>query len=308
MFLAGQLNAQKVYAIGSLNTAEQFVDALEGFKSRLAELGYREGANVRFAFHNSKGNAEMLKSMARKLVDEKVDMIVTTSTSGTVAAAKATVGTGIPVIFLSAGNPERLVRNYGTSGTNLAGISSASLALTAKRYELLRELYPRAKKVAMPLAPTGVNYEAIIAEVRQSAPKLGFAVAELQVHSGADISRIALSINNKTYDGIFMPADSLVSEGIELLIRQGIKEKLPVVCSLLVNVKRGCLLTYASDFGALGKQGAVLADKIMRGAKPADLPIELPEKIHLALNQKTALAIGLRIPRDLLLRADEVFE
>jgi len=305
---ADRVNAQKIYTIGSLNTANQFVDAFEGFKSRMAELGYKQGQNVRYDYHNSKGNAEVLRTMAQKLVQDKVDMIVTTSTTGTVTAAKATVGTGIPVVFLSAGNPQKLVKNYNTSGSNLAGISSASLELTAKRFELLRELYPRAKRIAMPLDPKGVNYQAIIAEIQESIPRLGYVVSEVHVLSVADVAKVAPSITSKNYDGIFMPADSLVSEGIEELVRQSIKEKLPLATSLLVNVKRGCLLTYASDYTALGKQGAVLADKILKGAKPADLPIELPDKIHLALNLKTAQAIGLKIPRELLLRADVTFE
>ncbi|MDO8700160.1 MAG: ABC transporter substrate-binding protein [Deltaproteobacteria bacterium] len=302
------MNAQKIYTIGSLNTADQFVDAFEGFKSRMAELGYKQGQNVRYDYHNSKGNAEVLRTMAQKLVQDKVDMIVTTSTTGTVTAAKATVGTGIPVVFLSAGNPQKLVKNYNTSGSNLAGISSASLELTAKRFELLRELYPRAKKIAMPLDPKGVNYQAIIAEIQESAPRLGYVVSEVHVLSVADVAKVAPSITSKNYDGIFMPADSLVSEGVEELVRQSIKEKLSLATSLLVNVKRGCLLTYASDYTALGKQGAVLVDKILKGAKPADLPIELPDKILLALNLKTAKAIGLKIPRELLLRADVTFE
>ena len=305
---ADRVNAQKIYTIGSLNTANQFANAFEGFKGRMLELGYKEGQNVRYDYRNSKGNADALRSMAQQLVDDKVDMIVTTSTTGTVTAAKATAGTRIPVVFLSAGNPQKLVKNYGTSGSNLAGISSASLELTAKRFELLRELYPRAKRIAMPVDPNGVNYQAIIAEIQESTPRLGYAVSEVHVLSVSDVAKVALSITRKSYDTIFTPADTLVTEGIESLVKQAIKEKMPSVTSLLVNVKRGCLLTYASDYTTLGKQGAVLADKILKGANPADLPIELPDKILLALNLKTAKAIGLKIPKEILLRTDETFE
>ncbi|MDP2604569.1 MAG: ABC transporter substrate-binding protein [Deltaproteobacteria bacterium] len=306
--VADRASAQNIYIIGSLNTGNQFADAFEGFKGRMAELGYKEGRNVRYDYHNSKGNAEALKSMAQKLVGDKVDMIITTTTTGTVAAAKATVGTRIPVVFLSAGNPQRLVKNYSTSGNNLAGISSASMELVAKRFELLRELYPRIKRVAMPVDPNGVNYQAIVAEINASTPKLGFIVSEIHVHKVADIAKVAPMIKSKDYDAIFSPVDSLVTEGIEPLVNQAIAEKIPSATSLLVNVKRGCLLTYASDYAALGKQGAVLADKILKGAKPSDLPIELPDKILLALNLKTAKAIGLKIPKNILLRTDETFE
>jgi len=301
-------NAQKIYTIGSLNTADQFADAFEGFKSRMTELGYKQGQNVRYDYHNSKGDVDVLKRAAQKLVDDKVDLIVTTSTTGTVAAAKATVGARIPVVFLSAGNPQKLVKNYSGSGSNLAGISSASLELTAKRLELLRELYPRAKRIAMPVDPKGVNYQGIMAEIQESAPKLGFVVSEIHVQSVADIAKVAPSIVSKIYDAIFTPADTLMTVGIEVLAKQAIKEKIPSVTSMLVNVKRGCLLTYASDYAALGKQGAVLVDKILKGAKPADLPIELPDKILLALNLSTAKSIGLKIPKEILLRTDETFE
>jgi putative ABC transport system substrate-binding protein len=182
------------------------------------------------------------------------------------------------------------------------------MELVAKRFELLRELYPRIKRVAMPVDPTGVNYQSIVAEINASTPKLGFTVSEIHVHDVADIAKVAPMIKSKDYDAIFSPVDSLVTEGIEPLVKQAIAEKMPSVTSLLLNVKRGCLLTYASDYAALGKQGAVLADKIFKGTKPADLPIELPDKILLALNLTTAKAIGLKIPKDILLRADETFE
>jgi putative tryptophan/tyrosine transport system substrate-binding protein len=305
---AGPADAQKVFTIGSLNTADQFLDAFDGFKVRMAELGYKEGRNVRYEYHNSKGNAETLKAIADKLVRDKVDMIVTTATTGTVAAAKATVGTTIPVVFLSAGNPEKLVKNYSTSGSNLAGISSASLELTGKRFELLKELAPRTKKIAMPIDVKGVNYQAIVTEARDSAGKMGLMIQEIPVRGVDDIASAVAAVQRTTYDAVFSPADTVISEGIEVVVQQAIKEKLPAITSLLVNVKRGCLATYAADYPTLGRQGAILADKILKGIKPADLPIELPNKINLALNLRTAKAIRLKFSKEMLLRADEVFE
>jgi putative ABC transport system substrate-binding protein len=300
--------AQKIITIGSLNTADQFLDAVEGFKARMGELGYKEGQNIRFEYRNSKGNAEKLRAMALELVQQKVDMVVTTSTTATVAAAKATESTRIPVVFLSAANPQLLVKDFSGSGSNLAGISSASLELTAKRFELLKELVPNAKRMAVPVDPKGVNYNTIVEENRQAASKLGFVISEIHVRSIDDIASAVEAISRKSYDAIFSPADTLVSAGIEWVVKQAIKEKLPAITALLVNVNRGCLATYAADYAALGKQGAVLADKILKGAKPAALPVELPEKIKLSLNLKTAKAIGIQIPKTMLLRADEVVE
>jgi putative ABC transport system substrate-binding protein len=300
--------AQKMITIGSLNTADQFLDAFEGFKDRMSKLGYREGQTVHYEYHNSKGDAERLRASAQELVQAKVSMIVTTSTTGTVAAAKATRGAGIPVVFLSAANPQLLIKDFSGSGSNLAGISSASLELTAKRFELLRELAPGAKKMAMPVDPQGVNYKMIVDENRQAVAKLGFLIEEVHVRSLEEIAPAVGAITRKNYDGVFSPADTLISAGIDWVVKQSIKEKLPTITALLVNVKRGCLATYASDYIALGKQGAVLADKILKGAKPAALPVELPDKIKFALNLKTAKAIGMKISKEMLLRADEVFE
>jgi ABC-type uncharacterized transport system substrate-binding protein len=308
IFATNAAAAEKILTIGSLNTADQFIDAFQGFKSRMAELGYKEGHNIRYEYHNSQGNAEQLRAMTRKLVQDKVNMIVTTSTTGTVAAAKATKGTGIPVVFLSAANTQLLVKGFSGSGNNLAGISSASLELTGKRFELVRELVPGAKRMVMPVDPKGVNYRMIVEENRVAAAKLGFTISELHVRDVAEIASAVQTISRKTYDAVFSPADTVVTAGIDWVVKQAIKEKLPIVTALLVNVKRGCLATYASDYGALGKQGAVLADKILKGAKPANLPVELPDKIKLVLNLKTAKAIGLKIPETMLLRADEVIE
>lgn len=211
-------------------------------------------------------------------------------------------------MFLSAGNSQKLFKSFSGSGNNLAGISSASLELTGKRFELLKELAPRTKKIAIPLDPNGVNYQAIVAEVQATAPKFGLEYSEIHVRRVEEMRMVAQSITRKKYDAIYHPPDSLVTEGIEQVVDQAIKEKLPLMTSLLVNVKRGCLATYAADYPALGKQAAALADKIFKGSKPSELPIELPYKLNLVLNLQTAKAIDLKIAKEILLRADQVFE
>src|ERR687898_762270 len=305
---ASQAEAQRIYSIGSLNTGDSFINAFEGFRDRMTELGYRERQNVRYQYYNSRGNEELLRTIAHKLVYDKVDLIVTSSTTATVAAARATQGTPIPVVFLSAGNSQKLFKSFAGSGNNLAGISSASLELTGKRFELLKELAPGTKKIALPLDPNGVNYQAIVAEVQATAPKFGFGYTEIHVRRVEEIATISQSITRKKYDAIYHPPDSLVTEGVQQVVDQAIKEKLPLLTSLLVNVQRGCLATYAADYPALGKQAAALADKIFKGIKPSELPIELPYKLNLVLNLQTAKAIDLKISREMLLRADQVFE
>jgi putative tryptophan/tyrosine transport system substrate-binding protein len=301
-------DAQKVYAVGSLNTADQFISAFEGFRDRMAELGYREKHNVHYQYYNAKGNSELLATLAQKMVQDSVDLIVTSSTSATVAAAKAAEKNRIPVLFLSAGNPEMLVKSYAGSGSNLAGISSASTELVQKRFELLKELAPAAKKLTVLHYPGGVNHKANIVETRVAAARLGLKLQEINVMSVAEIEKAMHGINRSAADAIFMPPESLLTEGIDTIVKHATKQKMPLITSLLGNVKRGCLATYAANYRALGKQAAALADKILKGTNPGTLPIEMPDKVNLVINLKAAKAIDLTIPKELLLRADEVFE
>ena len=300
--------AQRVYRVGSLNTGEQFARSFDGFKSRMAELGYVEGRNVRYDFRNAKGSDEILLKLAHQLAQDKVDLIVTTSTTATVAAAKATADTNIPVVFLSSGNAQILVKSFASSGSNLAGISSASMEITGKRFELLRELAPWVKRIAVFNNPAGVNYQSIVTEVGEAARKLGYSVREIKTTSLEEIARAVPTVTRQVADSIFTPPDSLVTEAIDIVVQQSIKERLPVITSLAANVSKGCLATYAADYVSLGRQGAALVDKIFKGIKPADLPVEFPEKLNLVINLKTAKAIGLKVPKEILLRADEVIE
>jgi putative ABC transport system substrate-binding protein len=311
LFLAGftpTAGAQKVYSIGSLNTAEQFISAFEGFKNRMTELGYRENHNVRYQSYNSRGESDLLVTLGHKLVQDKVDLIVTSSTSASAAAVKATERNPIPILFLSAGNPEKLVKGYAGSGNNLAGISSASLELLEKRFELLKELAPAAKRLAVLHYPPGINYKSNILQTREAAARFNLKLREFNVTNGEEMEKSSGAINRSDFDAIFSPPESFITEKVEVIVRQAIKEKLPLITSLLVNVERGCLATYAADYYSLGKQGASLADKILKGAKPGSLPIEMPEKVNLVINLKTARAIGLDISKELLLRADHIFE
>ena len=308
LWLASPTEAQRVYHIGSLNSADQFVNSFEGFKNRMAELGYVEGRNVRYDFYNAKGSDEALNSFAQKLVQDKVDLIVTSATSSTVAAAKATEGTNIPVVFLSAGNPQKLVKSFASSGSNLAGISSATLELTGKRFELFRELAPGIKRIAVFYNPKGVNYQASLMEIQDAAKKLGFTLLDVHATNREEVVKVAPTVTRRKADGIYTAAEAVITGAIEAIVEQSIKERMPLVTALLANVEKGCLATYAADYFLLGQQGAILAEKIFKGIKPSDLPIELPSKFKLAINLKTAKAIGLKVPRELLLRADEVIQ
>jgi putative ABC transport system substrate-binding protein len=191
---------------------------------------------------------------------------------------------------------------------NLAGISSASIELVEKRFQLVKELAPGTKKIAVFQNPRGVNYQASSSEMREGAARLRFKLWEINVASLEDFEKAAPAVNRSVADAIFTAPDSLITQGIDIAVKQAIKEKMPLITSLLVNVQRGALATYAPDYQALGKQGAALADKIFKGVNPGILPIEMPDKVKLVINLRTAKAIDLKIAKELLIRADQIFE
>lgn len=306
---AGSLRAEKVYRIGALMADDSFMAAIEGFKQKMAVLGYVEGKNVAYDLNNAKGDRETLQKMAQKLVQDKPDLVVTSSTTATVPIAKITAGSGMPVVFLSAGNPQAFVKSYGSSGNNLTGISTSALDLTAKRLELLKELAPRIKRVISLHNPNGPNYEEHLKATRDAATKLRLELVELTVTSSEDlIGRSKELLTRKIGEGIIYPPDANVNAALKSISTQVVRQKLPSIGPNIGAVYEGALATYAADYFALGQQGAVLVDKVFKGSRPADLPIEQPSNLKLVINLKTAKAIALKIPKGMLLRADEVIE
>lgn len=306
--LPGPAEAQRVYRIGALVAEDQFVPAFDGFKKRMAELGYLEDKNIRYDLYNAKGDLDTLEKMAQKLVQDKPDLIVTSSTTATVPVAKRT--TSLPVVFLSAGDPLRLVKSYASSGNNLTGISSSSRDLMEKRVELLKGIAPLMKRIIF-LHYTGVkNYEAYPQLVRQAAKRLGLELTEIQFRgrSPAAVREEVALITRDAGDGLLVPPEAPLTAATEAIVQKSIKERLPSVGPNVQTVRKGYVAGYSSEYYALGQQGAMLVDKILKGARPTELPIELPLKLNLVINLKTAKAIGLKVPKELLVRADEVIE
>jgi len=304
-----EASAQKIYHIGAAVANDQFVPAIEGFKKRMAELGYVEGKNVKYGILNAHGDLEKMRSIATVLAQEKPDLIVTSSTTATAPVAKASAGTNIPVVFLSAGNPLAFVKSYASSGNNLTGISTASIDLTPKRMELLKELAPGIKKLISLNNPNGENYRENLKATRDAAKKLGLKLVEIDVTSVDETIQWAKEhLKRKLGEGVFYPPDAVILNAIPKILPYMVREKLPSVSLNIARVKEGALAGYGPDYFALGQQGAVLVDKILKGARPSDLPIEQPLKLHLVINLKTAKAIGLKIPKQILLRADELIE
>ncbi len=301
--------AQKVYYIAALVSADLFMPAFDGFKKKMVELGYIEGKNVQYDVYNAHGDLEEVKRIAQRLVQEKPDLIVTSSTVDTAPVAKASSGTNIPVVFLSAGNPLAFAKSYASSGNNLTGISTAAIDLTPKRMELLKELAPGIKRLISINNPNSATYQEHLRATREAAKKLGLKLTEVDITSREELVQWAKSrLHRKLGDAVFYPPDAVILDAIPEAFPYIVRAKLPTVSFNVARGKEGALAAYGPDYFALGQQGAVLVDKILKGAKPASLPIEQPNKLALVINLKTAKAIGLKIPKGILLRADEVIE
>jgi putative ABC transport system substrate-binding protein len=305
--LSSPADAQKIYRVGALVTADEFLPSFDGFKKKMAEVGYKEGKHVIYELHNAKGDSAALLRLANQLVQDRPDLIVTTSSSSTAPVARATAATAIPVVFLSAGEPLKFVKSYASSGNNLTGISTAVLDLTEKRLELLKELTPWVKRVALISNPLGVTYDDHLIAVRQGCRKLRLYVLEKSASNREQLEKLAPALTRKAADAIILQPDTMLGRNIDIVDDQSVRERLPLIPPPAF-IQSGGVATYGPDNAALGRQGAALVDKILKGARPADLPIEQPAKLDLVINLKTARAIGLKVPKDVLLRADRVLE
>ena len=295
--------------VGVLVAHDQFIPAFEGFKKKMADLGYIKGKNIVYDFNNANANTEALEALAKKLAQDKPDLLVAASDAAAAALASVTKDSGIPVVFLSVSDPLRLVKSYTSSGNNLTGISSTSIDLTEKRIELLMELVPGIKRAISLHYSQAPNYKANLYSTREAAKKFGIKLVEVIVSSPEEmIQRAPVVLTRKAGEAVIYPPERIVFLTQKAISPQLIRERLPSIAAGVGSVYGGALATYAADYFALGTQGAVVADSIFKGARPSELPIQQPFKLKLVINVKTAKAIGLKVPKEILLRADEVIE
>lgn len=308
LFGAEVADAQKIHRIGALIADDRFLPAFEGFKNGMEELGYAENRDVEYKLFNARRDQETLQKLSQKLLQLNPNLVLTSTTSATVPVAKVTARSKIPVVFLGAGDPLRLVNSYASSGNNLTGISASAIDLVEKRLELLTEIAPWVKRIASFNNPSGLNYQANLTAVRRAAQKLDLKVKEVDAANAEELERVTGTISRGIAGAILLPVDATLTRHMEIVVKQALREKLPLIPPAAIPLEKGGLATYGPDYFALGRQGASLADKIIRGSNPSDLPIEQPVKLNLAVNLKIAKAIGVSIPKSILLRADEIIQ
>jgi putative ABC transport system substrate-binding protein len=307
-FVASAQQAGKVYRIGILETrpAAQNADNLNALRKGLRDLGYVEGQNLVIEYRSSEGRAERFPDLASELVSLKVDLIVTRGSPAAKAAKNAT-GT-IPVVMAAMGAPLVVVASFARPGGNITGLTTFTDVLTGKRVELLKELIPGLSRVALlhnmgnPVGPP--QWE----ETKTAARSLGLEAELLDVRSEEDLRHAVEVAVQRHVGALLIGIDGVTQMHERLIVDLAARNRLPVTYQSREFVAAGGLMAYAVNYPDLYFRAASFVDKILKGAKPADLPIEQPTKFELVLNLKTAKALGLTIPPSLLARADEVIE
>ena len=294
---------EKIFRIGILLRSKTYLPGVEGFQAKMKQLGYIEGENVEYftKFIDDKKN---LPGAVKELLAENIDVLHTYSTPATVEAYKQTKE--IPIVFGSMGDPlaSKTVKALDRSETNVTGVSSLSAPLVVKRLEFLLEASPNVKRVAFALTPDDIPGRSSYNFILEAAEKLGVEVVPYWIDSERDVTETARAIKATDVDGIVLSSDSLTWAHLSDYVDQSVREGLPFAVFHKDMVLAGGLIGYGPDYFGSGEQSAVLVDKILRGQKPTDLPIESPGKLILAVNLKTALAIGITLPSELLQRAD----
>jgi putative tryptophan/tyrosine transport system substrate-binding protein len=299
----------KLPTIGFLGPSTPSVEGqlLAAFVQRLRELGWVEGRNVAIEIRWAEGHSERYAEIAAELVQLKVDIILTYATPPVLALKRAT--SVIPIVFALAGDPvgTGLVASLARPGANVTGLSLQSTDMASKRVELLREVVSGFRRLAI-LANVGNPISVVeLSEVQAVARTLGLEVATSEIRRAEDIAPAIEALKGQA-DALYVAGDPLLNThriGINTL---AVGAKLPTMHIQREFVEAGGLISYGPNFSDLFRRAAEYVDKVLRGAKPADLPVEQPTKFDLVINLTTAKALGLTIPESFLLRADEVIE
>lgn len=298
----------KVWRIGMLETISPTLNAsnFDAFRQRLRELGYVEGRNLTIEYRSSDGRGERFPSLASELVAMKVDLIVARGSIATKAAKAATQS--IPVVMAPTAEPLLFVSSLSHPGGNITGVSSITADYEAKRLGLLRELVPGMAHVGVLYNGSNPASVQVWKQAEAAARSFGIRAKPMDVRKPDDLETAFIAATRQRVDGIAVGSDGVIQANRTLIVELATKYRLPAIYRSMEFIEAGGLVAYGPSYPDLYRQAANYVDKIFKGAKPGDLPIELPVKFTLIINLKTAKALGLAIPQPLLLRADEVIQ
>jgi putative ABC transport system substrate-binding protein len=296
--------AGKVYRIGFLRAGEPPRLFIEEFRQGLRELGYVEGQNLIIEFRI--GTLDQLPQLAEELVRSKVDVILASASSAGIAAKNAT--TTVPIVFTSLSHPVEigLVKSLARPGGNITGVTVNVGAHVGKRLELLRELVPTLRHVAVLTHPGHPTDPVQRKEMEEAARALGLQLIPTAVRGPEDFEAAFKAVGRA--DGLVHIDTPLFTTHRAWLAELAGKSRLPAIWAHSTIVEAGGLMSYGTYIPALFRRAAIHVDRVLKGTKPADLPVEQPTKFELVINMKAAKALGLTIPQTLLLQADHVIE
>jgi putative ABC transport system substrate-binding protein len=277
------------------------------FPEELRRLGYEEGRNLRLIYRSADWKHDRLPALAAEILGARPEVIVAINTPGARAAIRATQS--VPIVMTIVGDPvgSGFVSNLARPGGNVTGVSNMTGAMASKRISILRELVPAMKRVAVLLNPVDPVTKPQIEDVRRNSPALGIEASFFPVKAKEELPEtFRRMIAWKADAGLWLSGQANAFQaGTSALT---VKHRLPVMVSQRIDVEAGGLVSYFPDFVELYRRTAAYVDRILKGDKPGELPVEQPTKFELALNLRTARAIGLAVPQSLLLRADRVIE
>jgi putative ABC transport system substrate-binding protein len=282
---------------------------LEDFRQGLRDLGYIEGKNVQLEVRWGEGRLERLPALAAELVRLKVDVIVAVSSPSVVAAKQATQT--IPIVMPLSSDPvgDGLVKSLARPGGNITGLSLMTPDVGAKRLQLLKEVFPKpARPVAVLWNPDYIGMAARFRQAQRAGSTIGMDVRSVEVRDSRELERALEALDRERPDALVLLADPLTLSQRLRIVEFAAEERLPAIYEVSQFVEAGGLMSYGPDVDELVRRSATYVDKILKGAKPGDLPIEQPTKFELVINLKTAKALGISIPQSVLLQADRVIQ
>ena len=306
--LAAEAQPARVYRVGVILLGGPYSLVVDGLREGLRELGFEEGKQFVLEIRDAKGDLKAVPAAAKGLEQDNVDLIYSVTTSVTLAARRATQR--VPIVFYAGGNPvaSGLVESFPKPGGRLTGVHSQLTDITAKRLELMKEMIPRLRRVVAFYSPDNPSAQEAVKVARAAARQLKVELVERRFASLDELRTSLRSLQPGAADALMYLADATVGSQTAAIIDAARTKKLPTILQEPSSVAQGALASYGVNFHAVGRLSAKQVQRILQGAAPGDLPVEQIDRLHFAINLKTARALGLTIPPSVLARADEVIQ
>lgn len=312
VILASSARAQpaKVPRVGYLAAVSAAADAprLEAFRQGLRDLGYVEGQNIVIDYRHEQRAFERLPGLAAELVSLQPDVLVAVTTNAALAAKHMTAT--IPIVFMGVTDPvgAGLVHSLARPGGNSTGITNIAATLTGKRLALLKEAFPKLSRVAVLWDPKAPGSAPQWKESQRPAQELGLQLHSMEVSAVDNYESAFKDAVNARNAAVWVTLNPLANSNQERIARLAISHRLPSICARSDYAENGCLMAYGPGYSIEGRDGARYVDRILKGAKPADLPVEQPTTFELVVNMRTARQLGVAMPQSVLFKADKVIQ